>query len=186
MLQHEDQLRTLLQADGWRMAVMKAVRDFGLNDCWTGAGFIRSYVWDYLNGLPPLVPEDVDVIYYAPDDISESTEKALDRRLAEAMPDVPWSCKNQARMHLKAGLQTPYADTADGLRHWTETATAVAARVNDNDGVEILAPFGLNDLFEQSVRPTPFFRQGRMEQYRARLAAKNWQQRWPSLTFIED
>lgn len=182
----EGRLIDLLQGDAWRMECLRAVRQLGLPDCWTGAGFIRSFAWDRLDGLAPLTPEDVDVIYHDPADLSEETEKRHDVRLSELMPDVPWSCKNQARMHLKAGLATPYADTGDGLRHWTETATAVAARVNGAGKIEILAPFGLDDLFAKIVRPTPFFKDGRMAQYRTRLAAKNWQQRWPSLVFIED
>lgn len=182
----ETRLIDLLQGDAWRMDAMRAVHRLGLPDCWTGAGFIRSFVWDRLDGLTPLTPEDVDVIYFDPADISEESEKQHDARLGVLMPDVPWSCKNQARMHLKAGLQKPYANTGDGLCHWTETATAVAARVNDAGAIEILAPFGLDDLFDKIVRPTPFFKDGRMAQYRARLAAKKWQQRWPSLAFIED
>lgn len=182
----EARLISLLQGDAWRMEVMRAVRQLALPDCWTGAGFIRSFVWDRLNGLAPLTPEDIDVVYHDPADTSEETEKRHDARLKSLMPAVPWSCKNQARMHLKAGLETPYADTGEGLRHWTETATAVAARINDNGQIEILAPFGLEDLFSQAVRPTPFFRTGRMEQYRSRLTAKNWQQHWPSLKFIDN
>lgn len=181
----EKRLKEWLEADPWRCEVLKAVARLQLPDCWVGAGFIRSFVWDKLSGLPTSVPEDVDVVYYAPQATDENSEKVHDRNLAGIMPGVPWSCKNQARMHIKAGLPAPYKDTGDGLRHWTETATAVAARWNTTSGgIDILAPFGLSDLFDMAVRPTPLFR-NRKAEYNARLSAKQWEKRWPRLRFSE-
>ena len=50
-------------------------------------------------------------------------------------------------------------------RPWSETATAVAARLGD--GIELLAPHGLNDLLGLIAR---------------RAAEKGWFRRWPRLT----
>jgi hypothetical protein len=41
---------------------------------------------------------DIDVIYYDPVDVDETIEKALDEKLRELRPGIPWSTKNQARM----------------------------------------------------------------------------------------
>lgn len=184
MAEHEKELASMMRADAWRMDVLRAARSLALPDGWVGAGFVRALVWDILSGHADRAAiDDVDVVYHDSTDISEESEKAHDASLARAMPGVPWSCKNQARMHLKAGLATPYADTADGLCHWTETATAVAVRLDEADDIRVLAPFGLDDLFGMVVRPTPFFREGRMEPYRARLRAKKWESRWPRLVF---
>lgn len=184
MRNHELELCGLLREDAWRCDVLGAASRLCLPDCWVGAGFIRSYVWDRLCGFAPLMPEDVDVVYHDASDISEQTEKLYDGKLAQMMPDVPWSCKNQARMHIKAGIDTPYKNTEEGLMNWTETATAVAARMDANGALHILAPFGLEDLFGMIVRPTPLF-QTKLPQYRARLAQKRWEHRWPQLTFLE-
>lgn len=184
MRNHEQQLCDLLREDAWRFDVLRAVSQLGLPDCWVGAGFIRSYVWDRLCGLAAQKPEDVDVVYHYDGDIAEQSEKLYDEKLVQMMPDVPWSCKNQARMHIKAGIDTPYKNTEEGLMNWTETATAVAARMDAEGRLHVLAPFGLEDLFGMVVRPTPLF-QKRLLQYRARLAQKRWDQRWPQLTFIE-
>lgn len=181
-LLHEQQLQEMLAGDPFRMMALEAVGQMKLPDCWIGAGFIRSFVWDRLADLPPVMPEDVDVVYFDPDNTSEEIEKAHDAALANFMPGVPWSCKNQARMHVKAGLTEQYRDTGDGLWHWTETATAVAARLGPAGTIDILAPFGLDDLFNMTVRPTPFFA-GRLADYHARIEAKKWQQRWPALRF---
>jgi uncharacterized protein len=81
-------------------------------------------------------------------------------------------------MHTRNG-DAPYHSTADAVRRWPETATAVAARI-DAGRVEILAPHGIDDLVGLIVRPTPAFRD-KPEQVLNRLAAKDWLRRWPRL-----
>ena len=100
-------------------------------------------------------------------------EAALRRRC-----EVPWSVKNQARMHLRNG-DRPYRDCADALCHWAETCTAVALRLV-GERLELLAPLGVDDLLALKVRPTAHFA-GKPEVYRRRLREKNWTARWPLL-----
>jgi hypothetical protein len=83
-------------------------------------------------------------------------------------------------MHLKNG-DPPYQDSADALAHWLETPTAVAVRLNESGGPELLAPLGTADLLGLWVRPTPHARAYRLEAYRKRIAAKNWPAKWPKL-----
>src|ERR1700730_13912907 len=77
----------------------------------------------------------------------------------------------------------PYADTAEAVRHWPETCTAIAARTLDAR-IELLAPFGVDDLISLVVQPTPAFA-NKIEVYRARVARKAWQVRWPKLRSID-
>jgi hypothetical protein len=77
----------------------------------------------------------------------------------------------------------PYRNTADAIRCWPETATAVAARLV-RDNVQVIAPHGVGDLVSMIVRPSPAFAR-KLPIYRSRLAAKNWAQRWPRLHFID-
>jgi uncharacterized protein len=86
--------------------------------------------------------------------------------------------QNQARMHFQNG-DPPYADLAEAVRHWPETCTAIAARTLDAR-IELLAPFGVDDLISLVVQPTPAFA-NKIEVYRARVARKAWQVRWPKL-----
>ncbi|MFM7609493.1 MAG: nucleotidyltransferase family protein, partial [Alphaproteobacteria bacterium] len=76
----------------------------------------------------------------------------------------------------------PYCDIADALAHWPETATAIAARLGPN-GVEILAPFGVDDVLAMILRPTPAYR-SKPEILLARLEAKGWRKRWPGLRLV--
>ena len=73
--------------------------------------------------------------------------------------------KNQARMHLKNG-DPPYTGTIDAMRNCPETATAIAARSN-GALVELAAPYGVDDLLNMIVRPTPPFLK-KMKQYQNR------------------
>jgi hypothetical protein len=69
------------------------------------------------------------------------------------------------------------------MRHWPETATAVAVRL-DRDGVlHIAAPYGLEDLFGAVLRPTVRFVQEKRELFDARWQGKAWLSLWPQLQF---
>ena len=160
------------------MAVLRAVRALGLPDWTVGAGFVRNTVWDRLHGFAEPTPlADVDVLYFDPADLSREREGALERRLAAAMPDIPWSVRNQARMHLRNG-DGPYADTEDALRYWLESATCVALRLESDGRMTVIAPYGLSDLLALRSGPTPPGR-ARYAAYIARMRQKDWPSRWP-------
>lgn len=163
------------------LALVEVLR---LPDGWIGAGLIRNAVWDHLCAREPklLVGSDVDVIYFDSRDTSVDRDKAIQSILRAHLADVPWSAHNQARMHVRNRDQ-PYQNTEDALRHWPETATAIAARLSD-DRVELIAPYGVRDLVNLTVRPTSSFAK-KLDVYRARIAAKRWMERWPALNFID-
>ena len=160
------------------MAVLCAVRALALPDWAVGAGFVRNAVWDYLHGFAQPTPlADVDVLYFDPADPSIEREWALENQLAAVMPGVPWSVRNQARMHLRNG-DAPYADTEDALRYWLESATCVALRLEPDDRLTVIAPYGLSDLLALRSGPTQSGR-ARYAAYIARMRQKDWPSRWP-------
>ena len=113
----------------WRQAALAAVADLGLPDGWIGAGFLRTPVWDRLHGKNTATPlDDLDVVFFDPSNLDPATEARLEARLRAAQPGLNWQVRNQARMHLRNG-DRPYRSTADALRHWLETPTAVALRL---------------------------------------------------------
>jgi hypothetical protein len=169
---------TFVLHDPWRRAVLDAVRALGLPDGAVGAGFVRNAVWDRLHGFTEATAlDDVDVLYFDPAELSKDAERAFEARLAAAMPGVPWSVRNQARMHRRNG-DAPYRDIEDALRYWLETATCVAVRLERDDSLTVIAPFGLDDLLNLRSGPTPRGRE-RYDAYRARMRAKDWPARWP-------
>lgn len=157
---------------------LKFVRTLNLPDCWIGAGFIRSKVWDYLHEyITPTPLPDIDVIYFDTKDVDEKTEKKWEKLLAAKNPRVKWSVKNQARMHIQDGYEEPFTSTEDSLAEWSETATSIAGRINDNDVIELLTPHGIHDLIHLVVRPIDSFVQRKPEVYEERLRKKEWKKK---------
>ena len=182
----EAQVLEIVAAAPWRRSALAAVATLRLPDLWIGAGFLRAPVWDALHGHERPTPlADVDVIYHDPACLDPEAERSAEARLARRLPDVPWSVKNQARMHLRNG-DAPYRSTADALTHWLETPTAVAARREPDGGLTLLAPFGLDDLLGLVMRPTPHAlgRSDRLAAYRRRVREKSWLSHWPKVRVI--
>ena len=180
-----EQLLALIAADPWRMACLEAVDGLDLPDCWIGSGFLRAPLWDRLHEFAEPTPlNDIDVIYFDPGTLDPGADDTLEARLAEAMPGAPWSVRNQERMHRKNG-DRPYRSTEDALCHWLETVAAIAVRLDRRGRLELLAPFGLDDVMALLVRPTPHARAHRLAAFRARAAAKNWPAIWPRVRILE-
>jgi hypothetical protein len=182
LARNENGLCKWIAADPWMMQVLNATAELGLPDCWVGAGFVRNRVWDALCGHDRATPlDDVDVIYFDPDECDPAAETQAEKRLAGRLPGPVWQVRNQARMHAVNG-DPPYRNTADAIAHWLETPTCIAARAAGG-AVQIIAPHGLADLFDLRVRPTPAGAR-RADAYAARIARKNWQTLWPQLTIV--
>ena len=176
-----DLIEEVLRASPWHMESLEAVRALTLPDWAIGAGFVRNAVWDRLHGYAEPTPlNDIDVLFFDPLRPEKAYESALEKALRASLPDRPWSPRNQARMHRRNG-DRPYRDTLDALSFWLETPTAVAVRLEADDQLTVLAPFGLSDLLAMMARPTPAGR-AKIEHYRDRMVAKNWPATWPEVT----
>jgi len=176
--QDYETISTWLSEDDQRMACLRTTAGLNLPDWCIAAGFVRNLVWDRLHGYETTSPlNDVDVLYFDPNDVSEDRDRALEKRLLEQM-DMPWSVKNQARMHRRNGDEA-YRDTQDAMSYWVEVETAIGARLYGAGRLELMAPFGLAPLMAGTVtmntkRPKP-------EAFRQRVEGKGWLQRWPNL-----
>lgn len=177
----EDRLRAILADDPVRIDALTLVQSLDLPDCWIGAGFVRDAIWDHLHGRPSSPPlGDVDVVWYDPRQTSPERDCEFEDRLKHASPAVDWSVKNQARMHYR-NTDPPYKSVDDAMRFWPETATAVAVRLTASGTMDICAPFGLCDLFDLVLRPTPPFESERRAIFDQRVSAKRWLSRYPLL-----
>lgn len=163
--------------------LLREVSALGLPQGFIAAGMVRNAVWDVLHArAPSLHPRsDVDVIYFDLDRCERQHDRQIEAALRARRPDILWQVKNQARTHLRNG-DPPYRDVRAALRIYPETATAIAARLQDGR-VEIEAPLGISDLLALIVRPNArFAREPAL--FRARLADKDWGERWPLLRFV--
>jgi hypothetical protein len=170
------------------MQALQAVEQLGLPACCIGAGAVRNLVWDALHGVaqPPL-PADIDVAYFDAHDVSPQSEERLRLRLATLLPAMAWDVCNQARVHLWFEDHFGYAvppllSLEDAIASWPEFATAVGLHLRQDGEIGIVAPHGLDDLFNMVVRrnPTRISEAG----YAQRVASKDYVARWPRVTVI--
>lgn len=165
------------------MDVLRTAQGLGLPDWMIGAGFLRNRVWDFLHGYQKTTPlNDIDLIYFDPVNCTREHDIVYENELKKLM-DASWEVRNQARMH-RVDNDQPRTSAADGLSRWVETPTCVAVRLNQDDTLELIAPWGIDDLVNLVVRPTPVTAEKRMDQYRARQAKKNWKTTWPKLKIL--
>jgi len=176
-------LTRVLLSSSWHAGALGAVREVCGEAGWIGAGFVRNAVWDSLQGLEPVRPADVDVLIHEAD-ADQDREAEIESLLAAQAPDIPWSVRNQSRMHLKHG-DDPYPTVAEAMRRWPETATAVAVRADGAGGLWILAPFGLADLMRGILRPADDSPRCR-KAFDDRLRRKGWLSRWPVLALARE
>ncbi|WP_335921186.1 nucleotidyltransferase family protein [Shewanella chilikensis] len=165
-------IKNWLKQDRMRMQALECVANLGPIDVWLAAGFVRNLVWDKLHGTVSRL-SDIDVIYYEPNDTSEVTDKAYEAKLVAAL-DLPWSVKNQARMHLKNNHQ-PYVSVSDAMSYWPEQQTALAVRLRAGE-LQLLNLFPLGPLLALELSPNPKSTPGVFE---SRLKAKNWLADYP-------
>jgi len=172
------------------MRVLETARDLDLPDWLVVSGAVYQRVFNHLTGRDPDYGiKDYDLGYFDAADTSYEAEDVVIRRVAAAFaPPLQGlvEVRNQARVHLwfegKFGeAYAPLTCSAEALERFVSPAFAVAARLAEGDGLEIIAPFGLYDLFAMRMRPNPFRPTGGFE----RIAA-NLRQRWPELEVVRD
>jgi uncharacterized protein len=175
------ELGDLLLAEPWFVAQLERARALELPDWYIGAGAVRDLVWDvrFGDGFDPTRIEDVDLVYFDPDDLSHEREVALERLLGER-----WDVKNQAAVHLwfesKFGTPaTPLTSTVDGIATWPEFCTCVGARLELDGTLTIAAPHGLDDLLDGRWRLNPV--RVTAEEAARRRAKKDPAARWPGV-----
>ncbi|MGE8204526.1 nucleotidyltransferase family protein [Heyndrickxia sp. NPDC080065] len=180
MIKTEEDIIQMIKEDQWMMDILRAAKTLHLPDWWVCAGFVRSKIWDMLHGFHKRTPlQDVDVIYYDPSLLDEKVEKNLENKLKNLLPNVPWSVKNEARMHVVNHIP-PYTSAVDAICKFPETATALGVKLNDADQIVLTAPCGLEDVLNMRVRPTPFFSEDKDQAtiYKERILKKNWKAIW--------
>jgi hypothetical protein len=186
----DDRLRDLVRSSEVLMQVLRAVRTVDPPNWAVGSGIIRDLVWDHLHGMSgPLRFKDADVAYFDPENLSQQHDEEIALRLGALLPTVEWDAKNQAAVHLwfeqRFGYPVdPLTSVEDAVGTWPETAVCVAVRLGPADRIDVIAPFGLDDLFGLRLRRNP--RRVTVEEFRRRLARIGVAERWPLVQIEEE
>ncbi|WP_420769094.1 nucleotidyltransferase family protein [Parageobacillus thermoglucosidasius] len=180
VIKDEKDIIRLIKEDEWMMDILRAVKSLNLPDWWVCAGFFRSKIWDVLHGFKERTPiPDVDVIYFDDTNTEEAEEKKFETRLRNILPNIPWSVKNEARMHVVNNIP-PYSSSVDAISKFPETATSLGVKLDEKDKIILVAPWGVEDVINLEVKPTPYFKESkeRAQIYEERITKKNWKDIW--------
>lgn len=178
----ESKIKQWILDDPLRASALIHAEELHLSDWCIAAGFVRNLVWDKLHGYGQSTPlADIDLIYFDPVNISAEFELTVENTLKEKS-GLNWSVKNQARMHDRNADQ-PYRDTTHAMMHWVEIETAVGARLNNSGDIEIVAPFGLENLQNLTITLNQY--RPKLEEFHARIEQKQWLKIWPQLRVTE-
>ena len=165
------------------MPALRAARSLGLASWCIGAGALRNLVWDHLHGhAVPSALADIDLAYFDADHLGAERDRELQAQLRRQAPTLPWEVTNQAAVHLWfesyfGHAVAPLASLHEAVASWPEYATAVGVRLHADEGIEVIAPHGLDDLFGIFVRRNPA--RVSVETYRQRVQEKRYAERWP-------
>jgi hypothetical protein len=184
----ERRLEEIVRGSPSLMQVLTTVRDLNLPDWLIFSGAIYQRVLNHLTGRDPDYGiKDYDLGYFDASDTSYEAEDAVIRRVASAF-EPPLremvEVRNQARVHLwfEAKFGEPYAPlarTADCLERFVSPLFAVGVRLEADNQLTVLAPFGLSDLFALRLAPNPRRRTNGFARTSASASA-----RWPELSVI--
>ena len=178
-------LREIIAQSPFVLGWLKTLRQLDLPDAWIVSGAIYNQVWNHLTARPWLHGiKDVDIFYFDPDLSYEAEDRTIQRVTARFPPDPPVELRNQARVHLwyPQRFGRPYPQltaSTQAIDLFALKTHCVGARLTDT-GIDLYAPFGLDDIFSFRLTPNPAL------DNRATHAAKAARQMalWPELTFI--
>ncbi len=185
----ETRLIEIVRADAGLMHVLSVMRDLDLPDWRLFSGAVYQAVWNAQTGRATGYGiKDYDIGYFDPD-TSWDAEDVVIKRVAAAF-DEPVreqvEVRNQARVHIwfEGKFGEPYealACTDEAPARFVAPAFAVGVRLEKDDTISVVAPFGLEDVFDLIIRPNP-----------ERGLAKGWDRvianarvRWPEVRVVE-
>ncbi|WP_297801222.1 nucleotidyltransferase family protein [uncultured Brevundimonas sp.] len=187
--EREARLVEILRDNDTLMQVLRTVRDIGLPDWRLFSGSVYQSVWNAQTGRPAgFGTKDYDIGYFDPD-TSWDAEDVWIKRVAAAFDEPLKSqveVRNQARVHLWAPQKfgedfAPLLCTDDAPARFVAPAFAVGVRLEADDSISVHSAYGLADVFDMVIRPTP--RRGKAKGW-DKIIAK-LKDRWPELTVAD-
>ena len=149
-------LEAIIRSDPDLMRLLEQLREMALPQGRVVSGCLYQTVWNVLTNRPRGTGIlDYDVIYFDAGDLSWAAEDLVIRRVTG-----PLQFRNQARVHLwyEPHFGVPYAPLGsadEALTRYPVTVQAVGARLENDGRLDIIAPFGVDDLFAMVMRPNP-------------------------------
>jgi uncharacterized protein len=153
-MDYQSHLQTIL-SNSIIGTVLPKIAQLNLPDWWLAGGAVRNTVWSAVFGQQcQLFIKDFDIAFFDQQG-DRQQELAAKSILNKQFPEYEFDVKNQASFGRWRAGRKIYDSTEDGIKDWLHTATAVGVSINELGQWRFFTPYGLNDLFDGVIRPTP-------------------------------
>jgi hypothetical protein len=164
ILQEEDRrsrLEEIIRTDPDLVKLLTAACRMDLPNWRLGGGCIYQTVWNVLTGRPRQAGiKDYDLVYFDDSNLSWEAEDSAGRQIVASLPDFQGEIevRNHARVPLwfeqRFGFPCPPVLHPDEVfRQYPLIVQGLGVRLEFDGSLNILAPFGLADLFTLRIRP---------------------------------
>lgn len=181
-------LFTIVKQHDELMSILSFIKEYHHLNIYIGAGLIRNVTWAYLHNINICIESsDIDLVYFDSEDQNLVQYQSFTEQLQHNFPKLKWDMTNQANVHQ---WYDKYFNTKieafdcleEAIATWPETATAVAIKLNSNNELDIIAPFGLTDLLQMIIRWNPTLVDYSF--YQKRIQQKQYSTQWPKVKII--
>jgi hypothetical protein len=148
------------------------------------SGALYNSVWNHLTMQPTgHGTKDVDLFYFDASDLSYEAEDAVIRKAAIAFEGLvpPIEARNQARVHLWyearfGGTYPALSSSAEALSYFASKTHAVGVRFGGDGKLDVVAPFGLDDIFSFRITPNRVLDNRRTHETKGARSKRAWPQ----------
>ncbi|MBW9324075.1 nucleotidyltransferase family protein [Enterococcus casseliflavus] len=183
----ETELNKILEKDNALYKIIRDVSALGIPNLYVGGGSVTQSVWNHLFSKPiGYGISDVDIVYFDTD-LSLEKERMVLEQIVKTTKQNQYALdvKNEARVHLwyeeEFGFSIPaYTSTEEAISTWPSTATSIGVFFDQENKLQIFAPYGMYDLFSGVVRPNKAMISREVYEKKA----EKWGAKWPGLTVI--
>lgn len=171
--------------------ILDRVRALDLPDVWLVSGCLFQTVWNVLAGeAPTRAIKDYDLFYFDASDCTKESEESVSEQAAELFSDLGFriDVRNQARVHTwyaqEFGVEgyPRLAKSTDGIDNFLAVCSMVGIRRPRTGGLDLYAPFGVDDVLDRVMRPNPWYPNAPRDCYDKK--AERWLAAWPELTVL--
>jgi hypothetical protein len=187
----EQQLLKILEENKSVQLILEKAGSLNMPNWYLGAGGIVQTIWNIKHGFNPENGiKDYDLVYCDINDVSSESEKTFKQKSEHIFKDIqlPVEITNEARVHLwyreefgYTNDQPKYRSIEEAIRSWSIIPTAIGVRKNADGKLKIYAPFGLEDLFNLTVKVSS---NPKITEVVYRKKTDRWIKIWPNLKII--
>ncbi len=187
----KEQLLQFLKENKSVQMILDRAGELNMPNWYLGAGGIVQTVWNIKHGFDPENGiKDYDLVYCDSADMSSETEENFKQQGRKIFKEIviPVEITNEARVHMwyrkefgYGNDQCQYNSVEEAIKGWSIIPTAVGVRKNTDGKYQIYAPYGLDDLFDLTVKvsKSPLITKGVYEK-----KTERWIKIWPNLKIV--